>query len=112
MAHVASTLVAKILSFPKTHLVINKFVSHHWSDSSLKLDLNQNSCKIFERSLWPSGKVSASEPESFHARNLIPHMMTTMAWPGPPKKGARSGEDQRAESHPTSMWRTGFIRYN
>ncbi|GBM54423.1 hypothetical protein AVEN_170847-1 [Araneus ventricosus] len=31
-------------------------------------------------------------------------------WPGPPKKGARQGEDQRGESRPTSMWKTGFIK--
>ncbi|GBN73350.1 hypothetical protein AVEN_257163-1 [Araneus ventricosus] len=28
------------------------------------------------------------------------------------KKGVRPGEDKRAESRPTSMWRTGFITYN
>ncbi|GBM24782.1 hypothetical protein AVEN_245036-1 [Araneus ventricosus] len=32
--------------------------------------------------------------------------------PGLPKKDVRQAEDQRGESHPTSMWRTGFIRYN
>ncbi|GBO22871.1 hypothetical protein AVEN_21089-1 [Araneus ventricosus] len=31
---------------------------------------------------------------------------------GLPKKGVMPGEDQREESLPTSMWRTGFIRYN
>ncbi|GBM93088.1 hypothetical protein AVEN_204586-1 [Araneus ventricosus] len=33
-------------------------------------------------------------------------------WPGLPKKGVRPGEDQRGESRPTDMWRTGFIKYN
>ncbi|GBM33126.1 hypothetical protein AVEN_56760-1 [Araneus ventricosus] len=33
-------------------------------------------------------------------------------WPGLLKKGVRPVEDQRGESRPTSMWRTGFIGRN
>ncbi|GBN13862.1 hypothetical protein AVEN_270085-1 [Araneus ventricosus] len=33
-------------------------------------------------------------------------------WLSLPKKVVRPREDQRGESHPTSMWRTGFIMYN
>ncbi|GBO04046.1 hypothetical protein AVEN_221868-1 [Araneus ventricosus] len=33
-------------------------------------------------------------------------------WPSLPKKGVRTGEDQRGESRPSSMWRTGFIGNN
>ncbi|GBM92195.1 hypothetical protein AVEN_29494-1 [Araneus ventricosus] len=48
------------------------------------------------------------------ARQIMHSDQTPSRWRGAkiPKKGARSGEDQRGESRHTSMWRKGFIRYN
>ncbi|GBM88199.1 hypothetical protein AVEN_145367-1 [Araneus ventricosus] len=55
----------------------------------------------------------------FHAKSYVGCQMSSR-WCGTkiptlarlPKKGVRSGEDQRGENSPTSIWRTGFIMYN
>ncbi|GBN99799.1 hypothetical protein AVEN_88448-1 [Araneus ventricosus] len=77
----------------------NFYIRDLWVPGS-KLDFTED-----PPSMWLHLTFGAKRPPT-NVVQKYPH------WPGLPKKGVRPVEDQRGESHPTSMWRTGFIGYN